>query len=133
MYRLYGKAQNGREARRAARAASQNAKTLPVAGDFIEEQRGRFFFFHVELADGPELEIPIRAPDFLQLTQRFNVAQPRTQLERIAGSFAFRTQSIVVNERRMTVFMSVIMSDKSTFAEYDSQSEVVEHHSGMLK
>ena len=32
----------------------------------------------------------------------------------------------------MTVFMSVIMSDKSTFAEYDSQSEGVEYHSGML-
>ena len=29
--------------------------------------------------------------------------------------------------------MSVIMSDKSTFAEYDSQSEGVEYHSEMLK
>src|SRR2546427_2065744 len=97
MLRLHGKTQDGRESRRAAGAAGENAITLSVSGDLIEKQRGRLFFFHVELTDGAELEIPIRAPDLLQLTQRFDVAQPGTQVERIARFLAFATQSFVLH------------------------------------
>src|SRR6058998_2475074 len=97
MLRLYGKTQDGRESRRAAGAAGENPKTLSVSADLIEKQRGRLFFFHVEFTDGAEFDIPIRPPDFPQLTQRFDVAQPGPQVERIARFLAFATQRFVLH------------------------------------
>src|SRR5207249_2934468 len=97
MLHLYGKTQDRRQPCRAARAAGQNAKTLSVSGDLIEEQRRWLLFFYVDLTDRAEFEIPIRASDFLQLTQCFDIAQPRTQVERIARLLAFATQSFVLH------------------------------------
>src|SRR5206468_3246564 len=85
MFSAYGQTQDGRQPRRAARAASQNAKTLRIAGNFIEKQRRRLVFFHIELADRTQLEIPIRAPHFPQLAEPLNLAQPHPQIERIPG------------------------------------------------
>src|SRR5947209_16176613 len=93
---LYWKAQYRGKPRGAAGTAGQNAKPLRIAADLIEEQRGRLFFFHVEFADGTELEIPIRAADFLQLAQPLNVAQPPAQIERIPRP-AFSAQSVMLH------------------------------------
>src|SRR5437870_13288777 len=91
---LYWKTQYRGQPRGAAGTAGQNAKPLRIAADLIEEQRGRLFFFHVEFADRTEVEIPIRAADFLQLPQPLNVAQPTAQIERIPRP-ALSAQSVM--------------------------------------
>src|SRR6059036_2179944 len=93
---LYWKTQYRRQPRGAAGTAGQNAKTLRIAANLIEQQRGRVFFFHVEFADGTEFEVPIRAADFLQLAQAFDFAEPTAQIERVSRP-AFSAQSFMLH------------------------------------
>src|SRR6185503_9654024 len=77
---MFVKAQRHRHPPRVAHRTGEHAVAGRVADDVVEEQRGRGLPAVVDLGDGADLEVPMRARDMLQLAQALDARNPRAQV-----------------------------------------------------
>jgi hypothetical protein len=76
--------QDGGELARAAGAARQDAESLWKTLDLVEQQRGWRLFLNVQLADGAQLEVPIRPADVRHLAELPGFLEPGAEIKRIS-------------------------------------------------